>query len=251
MPNRKPILETKNLKKSFGAVVAANNVNVSIFEGEVVGIVGSNGAGKTTFCNIVTGHINPDSGKILFNNKDITNSNVTSVKAAGIHRSFQIPQLFGTLDVMTNILLALSVATRRSKDYWRPLMNKSSQIEAYKIIEQFNINNFAYEKVNNLSQGTRKILDIAIAMIGNPYLVLLDEPTSGISSEEKFKAMDSIVNGIKKSNVTTLFIEHDMEIVKKYSRRVIAFYDGKIIADDKTKTALNNDLVKKYITGLD
>ena len=245
----KPILVTKNINKHFGAVIAADKLNVSIYDGEIVGIVGSNGAGKTTFCNIITGHIKPDSGDIIFNNKDITNYDVSSVKDEGIHRSFQIPQLFGSLDVITNILLALSVAQGNSKNFWMPLISKSSKLEANEILEQFNINKFADEKVNNLSQGTRKILDIAIAMIGSPSLVLLDEPTSGISSEEKFKAMDSIMSGINNSKVTTLFIEHDMEIVKKYSKRVLAFYDGKIIADDKTTDALNNDLVKKYITG--
>ena len=249
MSNTKPILLTQNIQKYFGAVIAADKLNVSIFEGEVVGIVGANGAGKTTFCNIITGHIKPDSGDIIFNNKNITNYDVSAVKEEGIHRSFQIPQLFGSLDVLTNILLALSVAKGDSKKSWVPLISKSSKLEANEVLEQFNIHNFADEKVSNLSQGTRKILDIAIAMIGNPSLVLLDEPTSGISSEQKFKAMDSIMRGIKKSKVTTLFIEHDMEIVKKYSKRVIAFYDGKIVADDKTQDALDNELVKRYITG--
>ena len=117
------------------------------------------------------------------------------------------------------------------------------------LLEQFNIIEFENRKVGLLPQGARKVLDILIAILGRPSIVLLDEPTSGISTDEKYVVMNYILTAIKKLNIAVLFIEHDMDIISKYSKRVLAFYSGKIIADGSPKEVFNQKDVLKYIVG--
>ena len=183
------LLETRGLGKTFGAVVAAEDVSVSVAAGEIVGVIGANGAGKTTFCNMVTGYLTPDQGRILFRGADITGCTVGEATAAGIHRSFQIPQLFPGLTVYENLLLSVGVFGHRRPPWWRPLVRPETQQEARRVMEQYRIADSAETRVDRLPQGVRKLLDIAMAMVGGPAMILLDEPTSGISTEEKFDVM--------------------------------------------------------------
>ncbi len=245
------LLEVKNLNKKFGSVSAANNINFKMNENEIIGVIGANGAGKTTFCNIITGYLKPDSGAILYEGKNITKFNVQEIKNIGIHRSFQIPQVFENLGVLENIIITELVAKNKQNAFFEDAYSKKNYQNAIKLLEKFSfdVHKFKDKTVKELPQGARKVLDILIAIIGKPKVILLDEPTSGISTDEKNVIMKNILRAIKEFNISVLFIEHDMEIVEKFSERVVAFYNGEIIADDKPSKVFNQNNVKKFIIG--
>ena len=245
------LLEVRNLNKKFGSVSAANNINFKMNKNEIIGVIGANGSGKTTFCNIITGYLKPDSGVILDEGKNITKFNVQEIKNIGIHRSFQIPQVFENLGVLENIIITELVAKNKQNALFEDAYSKKNYQNANKLLEKFSfdINKFKDKAVKELPQGARKVLDILIAIIGKPKVILLDEPTSGISTDEKNIIMKNILSAIKEFNISVLFIEHDMEIVEKFSERVVAFYNGEIIADDKPIKVFNQNNVKKFIIG--
>ena len=245
------LLEVKNLNKKFGSVTAANNINFKMNENEIIGVIGANGAGKTTFCNIITGYLKPDSGVILYEGKNITKFNVQEIKNIGIHRSFQIPQVFENLGVLENIIITELVAKNKQNSFFEDAYSKKNYQNAIQLLEKFSfdVDKFQDKTVKELPQGARKVLDILIAIIGKPKVILLDEPTSGISTDEKNIIMKNILRAIKEFNISVLFIEHDMEIVEKFSERVVAFYNGEIIADDKPSKVFNQNNVKKFIIG--
>ena len=243
------ILEVKNLYKNFGSIAAANNINFNMKKKEVIGVIGSNGAGKTTFCNIITGYTKADSGEIYLNKKNITNKSVQEIKDLGIHRSFQIPQIFENLSVLDNIIISILVANRKQNNFLENSVKTENIQLADRMLNNFNLIENRERKVSDLPQGIRKVLDIIIAIQGKPSIVLLDEPTSGISSDEKNKIMENIINTLDSLDIAVIFIEHDMEIVENFSKRVIAFYNGEIIADDSPQKVFLQKDVKKYIVG--
>jgi branched-chain amino acid transport system ATP-binding protein len=243
------ILETRSLSKSFGAVIAAADLNVTINEKEIVGVIGSNGAGKTTFINMVTGYLQPSEGTILFRNRNITGLAPRQVTRAGICRSFQVAQLFPELTVLENMLVASNMLSAQPLSWQRPLKTAAAISAARASLAEYRIEEYAEALTATLPQGVRKLLDIAMATVGKPALLLLDEPTSGVAIEEKFDLMDTIMAVVQRSEVTCLFVEHDMEIVSKYASRVIAFYEGRIIADGPTAQALASPDVREFIIG--
>ena len=243
------LLKVENLNKKFGSVVAARNINFSMNKKEVIGVIGSNGAGKTTFCNMITGYIKADTGKILFDEKDITEFNVQQIKNIGIHRSFQIPQVFDNLGVLENIIITELVSKKKQNNFIEEAYKKINYDNALLMLKNFSLENFSEKLVRELPQGARKVLDIILAIIGDPQIILLDEPTSGISTDEKNIVMNNVINSIKKLNISVLFIEHDMEIVEKFADRVVAFYNGEILADGVPQKVLKEKDVIKYIVG--
>ncbi len=242
-------LETKNLEKTFGAVVAASAINIKIHSGEIIGVIGANGAGKTTFVNMVTGYLTPSKGKIFSMGKDITGMATRNITRLGISRSFQIPQLFLDMSVLDNIIIALSVAKEHKPVLFRPAVTSALIKEAVGILENFNVADYTSQMINTLPQGVRKLVDIAMATASKPKLLFLDEPTSGISSEEKIQIMEVLITALKRKKTTILFIEHDMEIVEKFAPRVIAFYEGRVLVDGKTKNVLENSNVREHVIG--
>ena len=242
------LLSTQNLQKQFGAVVAAQDICIDISTGERVSLIGSNGAGKTTFVNMITGYLKPDSGVIQFNNSDITNLSPRQITHLGVARSFQIPQLYPALTVMENMMVAMACHENKLS-IWRSSNNQEHLSRGADLLERFGLSQHSQRRVKELPGGIRKLLDIAIAMTGSPKLLLLDEPTSGVSAEEKFPMMDTIMRVLGNEPLTALFVEHDMDIVRRYADRVIAFYSGRIIADASPDQALANEDVRRYVTG--
>ncbi|MBC8443899.1 MAG: ATP-binding cassette domain-containing protein [Deltaproteobacteria bacterium] len=243
------ILETSDLSIQFGGVVGASEICVTVKKGEVIGVIGANGAGKTTFINLVTGYLKPSSGTIYYMGKDITNLTPREITDLGIRRSFQIPQLLEEMTALENMLTAQSVAPKVTRSFWIPLLRSDTVKSAIARLEHFGIADSANQPVNMLPQGMRKILDIAMATIGDPQLVMLDEPTSGVSAEEKFEVMDILMDAFAKQAITVMFIEHDMELVERYAKRVLAFYNGLVIADSDTRQALADPRVREYVVG--
>lgn len=242
-------LQVDDLHKRFDAVTAAEGISVSIPEGVVWSLIGSNGAGKTTFVNMVTGYIKPDRGRILFHGRDITALTPREITRLGMRRSFQIPQLCAELTVLENMLVSCAINQDRKPSFWRPATAKEDIEKAMEILTRFRIADSSNHRMAELSGGVRKLLDIAMALYGNLKVILLDEPTSGVAMEEKFPIMDLVMEALSKENVTTLFVEHDMDIVTRYSERVLAFYDGRIIANDSPDEVMRDERVQRYITG--
>jgi branched-chain amino acid transport system ATP-binding protein len=249
VPEGLPILQTIDLTKSFGMVRAAHAINVHIGKGELVGIVGANGSGKTTFLNLVTGYLKPDRGHILIMGQDSTGLPPRLVTRLGVARSFQIPQLYAGLSVLENVLLALAAEAQSSTAYWKPLYRDRWVEEGLGLLEQFGLKLYAYRSVADLPEGGRKLLDAALSFALKPRLLLMDEPTSGVSIEDKFEVMDTLVGALQRSDITTILVEHDMEVVQRYSRRVLVFDNGAVIADGKPESILMNPEVRKAILG--
>jgi len=245
----KPMLQATGVCKKFDAVVAAEDINIEILTGERVSLIGSNGAGKTTFVNMITGYLKPDKGKIQLQGLDITPLNPRLITRLGVARSFQIPQLFGELTVLDNIIAA-HVCLSASLSFWRPARESNTTQRAHALLERFSLQEHRNRRVSELPGGVRKLLDIAMALTVSPKLLLLDEPTSGVSADEKFPMMKTIMDALgQEQSTTVLFVEHDMEIVAAHASRVIAFYSGRIIADAAPEVALANEDVRRYVTG--
>ncbi len=243
------ILEARNLNKSFGAVTAAADINARIEQDSVVGLIGSNGAGKTTFINMVTGYLTPSSGQILYQGRDITAMQPRTITQLGICRSFQIPQLFNTLSVHENLRIGVGVAARSARPRGASSDGAVEHAKAEQLLDRFNLGGYRTQPAGLLPEGVRKLLDIAMAVAGAPRVLLLDEPTSGVSAEEKFRLMDMVMGALRVEGVTVLFVEHDMDIVSRYTHRVLAFYEGRIIADGDPDVVLQDAEVRRYVIG--
>ncbi len=245
-----PLLETSGLQKSFGAIVAAKDVSVVARRGEKLGLIGNNGAGKTTFVNLVTGYLRPDAGRILIDGEDIAGLEPRRVRRRGVSRSFQIPQLFASLTPEENLLIALGIASKEGISSWRPARSTSLAADLADLLACFRLDEYRDHSITSLPGGVRKLVDIAMAVTHQPKLLLLDEPTSGVAAEEKFSLMDVVMSDLEESDATVLFVEHDMEIVGRYAERVLAFYEGRIIADGTPAAVLGNPDVQRYVTGM-
>ena len=247
-PGAAPVLRASGLQKRFGSVVAASDMSIDIGQGERVSLIGSNGAGKTTFVNMITGYIRPDAGTIQLEGRDITGLAPRAVTHLGVARSFQIPQLCPGLTVLDNMLVATACHGRRLS-FFRPAHRADAIDRAEALLQRFGLAGQSGRRVSELPGGVRKLLDIAMALTEQPRLLLLDEPTSGVSVEEKFPMMDIVMQALEQEAMTVLFVEHDMDIVERYASRVAAFYSGRIIADAAPAEALANDEVRRYVTG--
>lgn len=247
MSDRPVLLETRDLTVCFGAVVAVDRIGVAIREGEVVGLIGTNGAGKTTFINMVTGYLLPSEGRIVLGGRDVTGRNTRQMVGLGVARSFQVPQLFGEMTVREHIVLSLALAAQRQVSLLRPLDTRARRNEAEATLARFGLQEIAERAVSSVPQGQRKLVDIAMAMALKPSLLFLDEPTSGVSSAEKVALMDTVFAAIRAHGVTVLFVEHDMEIVARYVTRLMAFRDGKLLADGLPADVMAHAEVSKSV----
>ena len=244
------MLSSRNLAKHFDGVVAADQVSVEIAAGERVGLIGSNGAGKTTFVNMITGYLKPDAGSIALDGRDITALGPRAIMRLGVARSFQIPQLCAEMSVLDNMLVAAACGAG-GLSFFRSSHTQEKVEASTGLLERFGLAEHARRRVGELPGGVRKLLDIALAMTGRPKLLLLDEPTSGVSVEEKFPLMDTVMSAVsgEAGKAAVLFVEHDMEVVSRYASRVIAFYSGRVLADGAPDTVLADAEVRRHVTG--
>ncbi len=248
-----PVLSARGLQRTFGAVVAAADVNIDVMAGERLCLIGSNGAGKTTFVNMITGYLKPSAGHIFLGAEDITQRSPREVTRRGVARSFQIPQLCLPMTVLDNILTAQHCRSG-SAQFFKSARDRDSVDSAMDLLASFGLAQQADRAVLELPGGVRKLLDIAMALTGQPKVLLLDEPTSGVSADEKYATMDTVMKAIERSSgqvpVTVIFVEHDMDIVRRYASRVAAFYSGRVLADGLAADVLRNEEVQRYVTGL-
>jgi branched-chain amino acid transport system ATP-binding protein len=226
------LLETRKLLKQFGAFRAVDQVDFRVEEGEVLALIGSNGAGKTTLVNLISGLLRADGGSIVFRGQDVTAQTVHERIGTGIARSFQLVNLFDQLSALDNVALAIFSRQGKTRALWtladadRPVWQ-----EAMEILHLFRMETKARMLAGGLSQGERKLLDVAIAYALRPKLLFLDEPTSGVSTREKAPIMDTISAIVRSERISAAIIEHDMDVVFSYADRIVAMHQGTILAD--------------------
>ena len=245
------MLNINNLIKDFGKLRIINSVGFEVRDDEIVSLVGPNGAGKTTLVNLISGHILPTSGKIEFLGHDMTFASPYRRIKMGIARNFQITNLFGDSTVLDNLRICLFSTYGKIKngilpaDHYRTITE-----EAIDILDIFGISDKRDLFPPSLSEGDKKILDTAMAFALKSKFLLLDEPTSGVATGDKFKVMDTIIAAIKKEKMACMIIEHDMDIVSDYSDRVLVLSEGQIIANGKPKEIMEEDNVKEILFGV-
>ncbi len=244
-----PLLSARGIGKRFGAVVAAQDIHIDVPAGQRMSVIGSNGAGKTTFVNMVTGYLKPDVGSIQLDGADITRLGHAQIARLGICRSFQIPQLCLDLTLRQNLLVAAAAAAPGRPSLWTAFDEPARHARADELMQRFGLLSDAERPVLELAGGVRKLIDIAMALARKPRLLLLDEPTSGVSADEKFDAMRRVMDALVGEAATVIFIEHDMDIVAEFSERVVAFYSGKVIADGPPAQVLADADVQRHVTG--
>lgn len=221
------LLEVRDIQIRFGGVVAADHVDLEIQEGATLAIIGPNGAGKTTFLNICTGYLKPSAGHVRFMGREITGHSPRSITRLGIARAFQIPQLFLDHTALENMLIAAAAREQR----WSPfgkLSGIAEKDEMMHLLEMVRCAHVAERPIRELPEGQLKLIDIAVALALKPKLLLMDEPTSGVASSEKFGVMDILAQALAEARVTSVFVEHDMGIVEKYADEVAVWSSGAI-----------------------
>jgi branched-chain amino acid transport system ATP-binding protein len=228
-----PLLETRNVSKSYGVFSALENVSMAVGDGELVSVVGPNGAGKTTLVNLLTGLLSPTSGEVFFMGKNIAGVGPVALADQGLARAFQLIQIFPKLTVGETIAAAV---VSRQKKRWRLLsrLAEDSEIQERvgKVAEIFGLSNRLDTLAAALSQGEKKLLDVASAFALDPQVILFDEPTSGVSTADKHSIMKTLLAAAKLAGVKGIvLVEHDMDLVSAYSTRIIALAEGRVLAD--------------------
>jgi branched-chain amino acid transport system ATP-binding protein len=242
------LVRTENLYLAFGGIVVADNINFSLTEGERLAVIGANGAGKTTFINIVTGFLRARSGRIFFAGKDVTRMPPRSIVHLGLGRSFQLPQLF--LDHTVRQCLELAAVGRvGALSLLKSLASSVDQSEIDHTLEITGLVARDEEMASALGEGERKLLDVAMALVLRPKLLIMDEPTSGVASEEKHGIMETIMNALAERKVTSWFVEHDVDVVSQHATRVAAWISGRIAADGKPQDVFADPEIRRQVLG--
>ncbi|MCP2132559.1 ABC transporter ATP-binding protein [Bradyrhizobium ottawaense] len=227
------LLETSKICKSYGSFVALHDVSIKVSTGEFISIVGPNGAGKTTLVNVLTGLHNPTSGNVRFKGTDISNLGPVKLAKLGMARAFQLVHVFPALTVRETIAAAAIAQLEKSWNMWRPALSFFDVEERVKAIADiFGLRRKLDTISGHLSQGDKKLLDVASAFALKPEVILLDEPTSGVSSADKHVIMRTLIAAAREAGVGGLIqVEHDMDLVSEYSDRVVAIFGGRVLAD--------------------
>ncbi|MHC3438491.1 ABC transporter ATP-binding protein [Natrialbaceae archaeon A-gly3] len=247
------LLSTSDLTKAFDGVTAVDGVEFTLEEGELCSIIGPNGAGKTTFFNLLTGVLKPTRGTIEFapdgEPTDITEASPHETALLGLHRSYQITNIFPTVSVLENVRIA--VQAHRGADSWRFWRNvhafEDHFAEAEAILERVGLAEYADRPAQNLSHGEKRSLEVGIALAGEPDVLLLDEPTAGVSSEDVSR-VTALIEDVAADHAVML-IEHNMDVVMDISDRVAVLDQGQLIADDEPAVIRESEAVQRAYLG--
>lgn len=244
-----PLLSARGIQIRFGGVIAADGIDLDIFDRENLAIIGPNGAGKTTFLNITTGYLKPQGGSVKLNGREILGTPPRRITRMGVARAFQIPQLFTEHTVLENMLLSAAVRER----IWnplRPLSRIRQRAEMLDLLDLVGCADIADRLASELPEGQRKLVDIAIALAQRPKLLLMDEPTSGVATADKFGIMEILIKALREAQVASVFVEHDMEMVSRYASRVAVWSQGKIQMTGTPDVVMKDpDVIRTVIGG--
>jgi len=243
------ILKIDNLVKSFDGNTVISDVNLSLAQGELSAIIGPNGAGKTTLFNMITGYHVADRGQIVFEGKSITGMQPFDIVKLGIARAFQITNIFPKLSVLENIVASVITHRKGNLNVVTPTRKlKSVYDRAFQILEDVGLADRAQRLSGTLAHGNQKILDIAVALAMEPKLLLLDEPTAGMSPEERWQTVELIQKLWQQLNITMVFIEHDMDIVFGISQKVRVLCYGSLLAEGTPdEISKNEKVIEAYL----
>jgi branched-chain amino acid transport system ATP-binding protein len=246
------ILETKNLRKEFAALVAVANVSIQVQENSLHSIIGPNGAGKTTFFNMLSGNIEPTSGQVFYKGRDITKLPLYKTAHLGIGRSFQITNIFPNLTVLENVRLACQAL---SKDNFQFFADSKSfpryEERAWEVIHQVGLQAKGLSTARTLPHGDQRKLELAIILAPDPTLLLLDEPTAGMAAEQVPELMDLIQRIQAQGNKTVMLVEHNMNVVMSTSDFITVMHHGKVLAEGTPAEVAANEVVQSaYLGGL-
>jgi len=244
------MLKIDKVSKSFGGIIATDNVSMELQPNSINALIGPNGAGKTTLFNLITGKIDIDEGQIFIENNNITNLKETDITHLGIARAFQITNIFPTLSVKESIKVALLAKQHGLNNMWARFITHSINEETENIAKLAGLTKVYNTISSELSHGDQKLLDIALALALKPKVLLLDEPTAGMGPEERWKMIKRIKDLWKKTKMTVLFIEHDMDIVFDIAQKIYVLQQGAMIAEGNPKEIKNNQkVIKAYLGG--
>jgi len=244
------ILKVERLNKAFGGLLATCNVSYEMQIGELSAIIGPNGAGKSTFFNLLTGYHRADSGRVLFQGKNITNWPPHKIARLGIARAFQVSNIYLALTTYENVRQAILAQQKKTLNFFTPA-HRLAKSEAEKLLEVAGLSRHAHMVAGNLSQGDKKRLELAIALGSKPELLFLDEPTAGMSREETYETMSLVKRLNREMHLTILFTEHDMAVVFGYARRLTVLHQGSIIAEGSPEEVRSNETAQKIYLGED
>ncbi len=247
------LLRIDNLSKRYGALIAVDNVSMEVAEGEVRAVIGPNGAGKTTLFHLITGVVPPSTGSVRFAGSDITRLPAHAICQRGLSRTFQLTSLFPQLSARENAMLA---AQARHPGRWTPFGGTAVFARAREIAEaalaQLGLSRVAERPAGLLSHGDQRLLEVAMAMAQEPKVLLLDEPTQGLSVEETAEAVETLAQFLDKARLTVLLVEHDMEVVFRLAHRISVLHRGAVIADGTPATVKADARVQEaYLGGME
>lgn len=245
------MLKVNSLTKTFGGFKAVNGANLEVKKGEIVAVIGPNGAGKTTLFNLITGILKPDSGTVTFEGRDITGLPPYVICKKGMSRSFQVVNVFQRRTVFENVQVAVLARENKTWKLFTP-SEKLMREETERILENVGLTKKRNAVSGALSHGDRKVLEIAMALGGEPRFLILDEPTAGMSLEETMRCIDLIKQLSEKMGLTILFCEHDMELVFSISNRIMVMVRGGTIIQGTCEEVRCNQAVQDaYLGGSD
>jgi branched-chain amino acid transport system ATP-binding protein len=242
------ILETKELCRSFGGVMALRRVNLDLEQGEFRALIGPNGAGKTTFFNVLTGLIKSDSGQVLFNGIPITNRPPHDICCRGLSRTFQIVRIFARVSVFDSVQTAVLSHNKKTLNLFARAKNLFQE-EVFRILDIVGLSDKANMASGALPHGDKKRVDMAIALANEPRVLLLDEPTTGMANEETGEIMNLVKSLRDKLGLTICFIEHDMAAVFGFADRITVMNQGSVIADASPMEIKDNEEVQRIYLG--
>ncbi|UCD80594.1 MAG: ABC transporter ATP-binding protein [Desulfobacterales bacterium] len=241
------ILSVENVKKSFDGFVAVNGVSFGIEKEELCAIIGPNGAGKSTLFNLITGHLPLDEGEVVFDGIDISHMHAYKICRLGMGRSFQRSNIFPRLTVFENIQAAVLAYRRQGFNFLTPVGSLFRE-ETEEILEKVGLQELSREMSGSLSYGFQKQLELGIALASEPKMLLLDEPTSGMSARETNATIELIGRIAREKGLTLLFTEHDMAVVFSISERILVLHQGQIICEGKPEEVRSNlDVQRAYL----
>jgi branched-chain amino acid transport system ATP-binding protein len=226
------LLELHGVTRRYGALVAVDGVDMRVDEGEVRAVIGPNGAGKTTLFNLITGNVKPTAGEVRFAGELVTRLPAHQICRRGISRTFQLTALFPGMSARENVRLA---AQARHARRWQPFggtaIFRAAEAQADAALEQLGLGDLAKTPAGLLSHGDQRLLEVAMAMAQQPRLLLLDEPTQGLSVEETAQAVETLARFLQTTRMTVLLVEHDMAVVFRLAHRITVLHRGSVIAD--------------------
>ncbi len=246
------IFEAVNLRKQFGALVAVDDVNIQVRSNSLHAIIGPNGAGKTTLFNLMSGNLKPTSGRVLFKGRDITHEPVHRTIHFGIGRSFQITNIFPSLTVFENIRLAAQALGKDNFKFWRSAAHFDRyEARTWAVIEQVGLRERAHAAARTLPHGDQRKLELGVILAPDPEVLMLDEPTAGMASEQ-VPELIALIQGIQKvGNKTIMLVEHNMNVVMNVSDTITVMHMGKVLAEGPPAAiAANKEVQTAYLGGL-